>query len=357
MKKSIYTPLRYAQLMDASTLPDIGFTGIIRRLTSESDDVMKFLWYDTNFLNPDYTGPYRYINEYLVKYRSELYKMLTGSATIPKNKDRDRTLAADIFSTHYIVTAWARSKQVYKFDAELELYLTSTEEVELPVRILDRLPYHTFYVDFADEGIFKSNYHGAFLHIVPEQAGYLVFVMIVKDDGHSRSSKMALVPGNDPDGTFFFSKESLADTDRINCDLDWTTFVLFIVNALLYLCANNSEVEESILTKQTYRPSKTIKNRFSEVRQWECGYRYGAAVRKSKANGKGSLQNNNEAAPQDARKIRSRRTVIEHVRRAHWHHYWTGKRDEERKLILHWIPPTIVRGQKCDVAVIHKVEP
>lgn len=51
MKKSIYTPLRYAQLMDASTLPDIGFTGIIRRLISESDDVMKFLWYDTNFMN------------------------------------------------------------------------------------------------------------------------------------------------------------------------------------------------------------------------------------------------------------------------------------------------------------------
>lgn len=356
MKKSIYTPLRYAQLMDASTLPDIGFTGIIRRLISESDDVMKFLWYDTNFMNPDYTGPYRYINEYLFKYRSELYKILTGNATIPKSKDRDRNLAADIFSTHYIVTAWARSKQVYKFDAELELSLTSTEEVELPVRILDRLPYHTFYVDFADEGIFKSNYHGAFLHIVPEQAGYLVFVMIVKDDGHSRSSKMALVPGDDPDGTFFFSKENFADTDCINCDLDWTTFVLFIVNALLYLCANNSEVEESILTKQTYRPSKTIKNRFSEVRQWECGYRYGAAVRKSKANGKGSLQNNNETVPQDARKIHSRRTVIEHVRRAHWHHYWTGKRDEERKLILHWIPPTIVRGQKCDAAVIHKVE-
>ena len=91
--------------MDASTLPDIGFTGIIRRLTSESDDVMKFLWYDTNFMNPDYTGPYRYINEYLFKYRSELYKILTGNATIPKSKDRDRNLAADIFSTHYIVTA------------------------------------------------------------------------------------------------------------------------------------------------------------------------------------------------------------------------------------------------------------
>ena len=57
--------------------------------------------------------------------------------------------------------------------------------------------------------------------------------MIVKDDGHSRSSKMALVPGDDPDGTFFFSKENFADTDRISCDLDWTTFVLFIVNALL----------------------------------------------------------------------------------------------------------------------------
>ena len=71
--------------------------------------------------------------------------MLTGNATIPKSKNRDRNLAADIFSTHYIVTTWAKNKQVYKFDAELELSLTSTQEVELPVRILDRLPYRTFY--------------------------------------------------------------------------------------------------------------------------------------------------------------------------------------------------------------------
>ena len=52
----------------------------------------------------------------------------------------------------------------------------------------------------------------------------------------------------------------------------------------------------------------------------------------------------------------SRKTVIEHVRRAHWHHYWVGKQNtDERKLILHWIPPTLVRGTKCDAAVIHKV--
>ena len=33
------------------------------------------------------------------------------------------------------------------------------------------------------------------------------------------------------------------------------------------------------------------------------------------------------------------------TRLAHWHHYWTGKQDGERSLVLHWIAPTIVNGQ------------
>ncbi|EMO24671.1 hypothetical protein LEP1GSC170_1243 [Leptospira interrogans serovar Bataviae str. HAI135] len=27
-----------------------------------------------------------------------------------------------------------------------------------------------------------------------------------------------------------------------------------------------------------------------------------------------------------------------HIRRAHWHHFWAGS-NEERKLILRWLPP------------------
>lgn len=33
-----------------------------------------------------------------------------------------------------------------------------------------------------------------------------------------------------------------------------------------------------------------------------------------------------------------------HIRKAHWHGYWTGPRAGVRKYIYHWIPPTIISG-------------
>lgn len=349
MSKATYTPLYFAQLMNVLTCPENTLTTILRRVISEGDDIMRFLWFDTDFMDPAYDGPYRYLNDFLAKHRSDLYGSFTGSSTIPDNIDEDRALAAEVFSTSYIVNTWTKSKQVYQFDAELELSLADSDSIKLPVRILDHLPHRTFYIDFAENGIFKSNFHGVFIHIAPEQTGYLIYIMRVKEDGRSMSGTIALVPQDDDDGTFIFDKNDIPqnNTDR---NRDWLIFGFFLINALLYLCADNNEIHESALTKQTYRPSTRIRNKFSEVRQWECGYRYGAEVRKLKTASDDKKETSSHASPA------SRKAVIEHVRRAHWHHYWVGKRNtDEHKLILHWIPPTFVHGTKCDAAVIHKV--
>lgn len=33
-----------------------------------------------------------------------------------------------------------------------------------------------------------------------------------------------------------------------------------------------------------------------------------------------------------------------HIRRGHWHHYWTGPRGSKQTYVLHWLPPIIVSG-------------
>ena len=46
-----------------------------------------------------------------------------------------------------------------------------------------------------------------------------------------------------------------------------------------------------------------------------------------------------------------------HVRRAHWHHYWTGARvSAERCLVLKWMPPVFVGGASADIVTIHPVK-
>ncbi|MGC6378155.1 hypothetical protein ACNO7L_10190 [Bisgaard Taxon 45] len=56
----------------------------------------------------------------------------------------------------------------------------------------------------------------------------------------------------------------------------------------------------------------------------------------------------------------SHKTRRPHIRRAHWHGYWTGKRDEpeNRKFDLKWLPPFAV-GLKDGAeipAVVHKIK-
>ena len=100
-----------------------------------------------------------------------------------------------------------------------------------------------------------------------------------------------------------------------------------VLNLVLYVCSVNADIT------QAYQPSPSPKkgnpkkrNRKSQAFIYDVGFRIGpalGAVRSQKTlpiSGAGSAK-----AP--------------HVRRAHWHHYWKGPRDGERKLILKWISP------------------
>lgn len=350
----MYTPVKLCQLMDVYQHPyDNKWTRAIKQTLQKNDSVMSFVWHDTEFLNPEYKGEYKYINDILLQHRSYMYRAMTGDPTIPKDPKEDRDMAAEIFSTYLMPNKWAQNKQVYKFDSELELSLADSEDIKIPVRVLDRLPYQTFYIEFAEDGIFRSNFHGAFINIVPERNGYLVYIERVREDLMVMFGTLSLVPNDEDNGTFIFLRENVTPEKVLDRNKDWPEFSFFMLNALLYLCADNAEIRESPVTKSTYHPGKTVKNKFSEVRQWDCGCRFGTEIRRRKLSDSPKQEENSQKETTNNTVIR--RTPAAHTRRAHWHHYWTGPMNGERTLILHWIAPTYVSGQKSDSAVIHKV--
>nr|DAR40120.1 MAG TPA: hypothetical protein [Caudoviricetes sp.] len=54
---------------------------------------------------------------------------------------------------------------------------------------------------------------------------------------------------------------------------------------------------------------------------------------------------------------REHASPVPHVRRAHWHHFWTGARGSDaRELILRWIPPVFVRGEESTLTTIRQVK-
>ena len=63
-----------------------------------------------------------------------------------------------------------------------------------------------------------------------------------------------------------------------------SNFRLFLLQFLMYLSSKEPDINESPDTINTYRPSSVIRNKYSEIRKWEVGVRYGEKIRQFKRN-------------------------------------------------------------------------
>lgn len=119
-----------------------------------------------------------------------------------------------------------------------------------------------------------------------------------------------------------------------------------LVSLVLYLCADEAEIEA-----RGPLPPKVVRGKKRPILPaakapviHETGARLGAALRAARERYAASDESTGA-------------TVRPHVRRAHWHHYWTGPRDGERRLILRWLSPVLVGLEGApDEAVIRPVK-
>lgn len=98
-----------------------------------------------------------------------------------------------------------------------------------------------------------------------------------------------------------------------------------ILQLILYICAENSEITENETQKKIRKvPAKIagktiIKDRFSEVQKNDCGKSIAVKIRNFNTN-----KNNNVIYISENTGKGSRKSP--HSRRGHWHHYWTGSK-------------------------------
>ena len=122
---------------------------------------------------------------------------------------------------------------------------------------------------------------------------------------------------------------------------------------VLYLCAQNAEITPSPEQASHTKRSSTgvIVDRYAEIRKWDVGIRVGNAVR--------NYRRQQEITPVDDL-VRTHASPRPHMRRGHWHHFWTGPKSKpaERKLILQWVAPTFVTasGKDDTPVVLHRVD-
>jgi hypothetical protein len=251
----------------------------------------------------------------------------------------------------YAALVWMQTKTVYRFDPDLFKELSnSTEDDGIPTEILLRLPFKSVFVevdikmiDQVANGFFAwLNYDPKLkapelhLHFIDKSNNTLPLVLPLNGGSVSNSIKSYFkrLIANTDNTIREISEMRLSETGELVSDMATSA-----VNALLYLCADNTDLIPRSSSRRD-RPGHIPK----EHSTWDVGVRIGAALRKYRD------------APAEStlsRTVEDRHAPRPHMRRAHWHHYWTGPRTGERKLILRWLHPVLVGTDGDLPTVVH----
>lgn len=250
---------------------------------------------------------------------------------------------------------WSRSKGVYQFDETLaQTLMTQPVDDKLPVESLLHLPEYCCFVEYSC-ALGDVRYDGFFVWmecdpytLVPELRILLVSpihtcsIPIILTDGTIEDSMRALVQS----GTLRASQFNLPFVPDMTEQRD-INFLGGIVNMVLYLVSDNKDIPT-----ETIKRSRDHYGNPKNIRTWAVGYRIGRAIR---------TYQQAATATEQRQRVSGSASPRPHIRRAHYHHFWTGPRNDaaKRKLVVRWLPPISVNWDEREdlPAVLHFVHP
>lgn len=231
---------------------------------------------------------------------------------------------------------WLKSRQAYDIDEELSAFLTIGESESVPMQFLEKLPYSSIYVNapFCDDEFGDTE---GFLAVREGDQVSLLFLASEEEMARSDNAFARCV-------VRFKKDKTVTEVMKKNrSDHRGTRSVAHAIAILLYIVSEEADVETvynpNARTKNWKKnKAKSTKAKVSRV-GWKIGREIGAARRRYEA-GKGRSNDSRSVSP--------------HVRRAHWHAYWLGPKDDPTDLVIHWIPPVFVKGGYPKQGVIHR---
>lgn len=273
---------------------------------------------------------------------------------------------------------WRQHKQIYSFDSTFAEELVQSDSSEVDTAVFENLPYNSLYVEIKDGlhaelgnhivGFYCSYNTQAYANGDPAwESGFAncLHIVFVSSNGAVVGCPIALAKGitvRDSLNMYLHEYVKAMEADHSSKDEDGSyfnalkdvlpTLLNAAVNLLLYICSVNNDVQENPEQKKIYKAPSACsisKDKLSEVRKWDVGYRIGRIIRDSK----------NESDPKPHGTHTNSSTKRPHSRRGHFHHYWVGKREsEERKLIVKWVAPMFINAKITEEmpAVITKIE-
>lgn len=133
----------------------------------------------------------------------------------------------------------------------------------------------------------------------------------------------------------------ITDEELLMTARSWSYILEHILGSLLYISSKEADV------RTVYVPQKnqTRKSRQSDCTVHDVGFRIAPQL--------AEVRRVYEHERQDGK---TGRHVAPHVRRGHWHGYWTGPRENPTGLEIKWVAPTIVNGSRGELeGTVHEV--
>lgn len=278
---------------------------------------------------------------------------------------------------------WEENKQVYRMNDALWDEMSIDEAEEFPMSLLDRLPYDCVFIQHRETIEFPFVFRGHELSGTVEREGNFCFrdaegFHIAALNGQvdfmmGMDNTIAPIPitledyksiGDCKDaaaiGTLAIAEEakiemavetgivakddSLEMASRLQMEAAGVSDMEKILGTLMYISSKEADV------RTVYVPQKnqTRKSRQTDCTVHDVGFRVAPQL------GEVRRVYEHEAKGQDGGK--TGRHVAPHVRRGHWHGYWTGPRENPTGLEIKWVAPTIVNGSRGELeGTVHEV--
>ena len=264
----------------------------------------------------------------------------------------------------FALAPWRPSKEVYVIDEDLkELLFEQDGELDIPDEILLKLPYPCFYVELPNTYYRKDKIHGFFVTLEYDvnNGDRELKPIFLTDNGDIFSYSIHIGAKTIEESVDMLDKQALENTNgnkelkrlalkAMQDSAETKMFLKQILQVILYILAQNAEITPSSEQSSITKRGKTVKDKYSEIRKWDVGIRVGAAIRQQKMREQSELTEY---------KQNSHNSPRPHMRRGHWHHFWTGPKTkpEERKLILKWLSPMTIAANPDDTPIVlHKVK-
>lgn len=271
---------------------------------------------------------------------------------------------ADI-ATMAALGAWRVTQGIYRFDPALYDAIVETKiSGDLPSEVLYRLPEWCVYIETPGLKWIDKDCLGVFVHLEEDSGSGQCELRFVFDC----EGVVGNIPLHIGNWSLDESLRRMSIRSKQNAvEYEQATGIAItydheehlniasqclepFVSLVLYLCSQNAEIGDGVRQPAYPQPQKTKKGfrifAPDKPTTWNVGLRIGSALRRAYHEEQTHLGGTHS-------------TPRPHIRRAHWHAFWSGSRKEEenRKRQIKWLAPIAVNVDLGDiVATVHPLK-